>query len=79
MQTAISVDSRDADREHIVVLPGHEVATDNHSGTPNRCLKSGQHRSRLMFQCDSNKDSGAVAEQAVIDVSAIYSGQETER
>jgi hypothetical protein len=45
MQTAISVDSRDADREHIVVLPSHEVATDNHSGTPNRCLKSGQHRS----------------------------------
>jgi hypothetical protein len=73
------VDSCHADQQQIAVFVGHEIATHNHFGTPNRCPKSGLDGSRLMFQCDSNRDSRALAEQAVIDLSAIYSGQETRR
>jgi hypothetical protein len=44
MEPALVVNACDADLEHVVVLAGHAVATNDAFGTPDRGLKGGQHR-----------------------------------
>ena len=71
MEAAIVVDAGDADDEHVVILAGHEVTTDDAPGFANCGFECGEDWSRLAFESDANEDGHAPAEEAVVDLGAV--------
>jgi len=71
VEAAVVVHTGDADDEHVIVLAGHEVATEDAFGFADRCLKCGEDGGRLAFKRDANEDGHALAEQAVVNLRVI--------
>jgi len=71
VQTAVVVDAGNARDEHVVILSGHEMATDDVVAVMDGCLECGEDGGGLTFERDADVDGHSLAQEGVVYDGAV--------